>query len=47
MKVLKSFLVCFMILISFFAFTACSSKGEIKGCSYSLIDNGEEYEIGQ
>ena len=47
MKVLNSFLVCFMILTSFFAFTACSSKGEIKGCSYSLIANGEEYEIGQ
>ena len=49
MKFLKKIVASIIIVISCFMLISCSSKSseKIKGCSFSLLDNGEEYEISQ
>ena len=46
MKILKSIIICLILFVSCFTFTACSSK-EGGNCSFSLMENSSAYEIHQ
>ena len=46
MNSFKSVFISLLLIVSCFSFAACSaSSEEIKGCSFNLLENNNEYEM--